>query len=139
MAKKKVVELKKKSRLDAFKILRENEGFPVPPRKAMSQAKKATKMLGYPVAPYTNTNPIQLFNWAKQEWGKLGRWQSLATPVVLLVGLLTWQKEQAVQEEYMGNSEKAKARRLAAQIYRVAEEPKRKRKLLGIIPLPGGK
>lgn len=139
MARKKVVELKKKSRLDAFKILRGSEGFPVPPRKAMSQARKATKALGYPVAPYTNTNPVQLFNWAKLEWIKLGRWQSLATPVILLVVLRTWQKEQTVQEEYMGNSDKAKARRLAAQIYRVAEPPQRKRKLLGIIPLPGGK
>ena len=139
MAKKKVVELKKKSRLDAFKILRGSEGFPVPPRKAMSQAKKATKALGYPVAPYTNTNPIQLFSWAKQEWSKMGRWQSLVAPVVLLVALRTWDKEQAVQEEYMGMSDKARARRLAAQIYRVDEPPKRKRKLLGIIPLPGGK
>ena len=137
MAKNKVGELKKKSRLDAFKILRGSEGFPVPPRKAMSQARKATKKLGYPVAPYTNTNPIQLFNWAKLEWGKLGRWQAIATPVILIVGMLTWDKERTVQEEYRGNSDKARARRLAAQAYRFAEPTRRKKKLLGIIPLPG--
>jgi hypothetical protein len=126
MAKKKVVELQKKSRLDALKIMRGSEGFPVPPRKAMAQARKATKKLGYPVAPYTNTNPLQLFNWAKLEWAKLGKWQTLATPVILLVGLLTWNKEQAIQEEYNANTDKARARRLAAQAYRFTAPPKRK-------------
>ena len=137
MANKKVAELKRKSRFDALKILREHEGLPLPPRKAMAQAKKASKKRGYPVAPYPNANPIQLYRWAKVEWDKLGRWQSLAAPVALIVGLMTWEKERALQEEYQAQTDKAVARRLAARAYNLLEQPKRKRKLLGFIPLPG--
>ena len=51
----------------------------------------------------------------------------LATPVILLVGLLTWNKEQAnSRKEYNANTDKARARRLAAQAYRFTAPPKRK-------------
>jgi hypothetical protein len=135
--KKKVTELRRKSRFNALKILREHSGLPMPPRKAMSQAKKASKEMGYPVAPYPNASSLQLYRWAKTEWDKLGRWQTLAAPAAIVSALLTWEKERALQEEHQGQSDKAEARRLAARaLYRI-EQPKRKRKLLGFIPLPG--
>lgn len=138
MAKKnKVAELKRKSRFDALTLLKDTGGLPIPPRKAMSQAKKATRERGYLVSPYPNSNPIKLYNWAKVEWEKLGRWQSLAAPVAIIAALLTWEKERNLQEEYSSRSDKAAARRLAAKAYNLIERPKRKRKLLGFIPLPG--
>lgn len=136
-AKKKVEELQRKSRFDALKILREQQGFPVSPRKAVSQARKATKERGYLVSPYPNSNPIQLYNWAKSEWAKLGKWQSLAAPIALIVALRTWEKERALQQDYQGQSDKAEARRLAAKAYNLIDRPRPRRKLLGIIPLPG--
>jgi hypothetical protein len=135
--KKKVTELRRKSRFDALRILREHEGLPVAPRKAMAQARKASKQRGYPVAPYPNANPLQLYRWAKVEWDKLGRWQSLAGPVAIISALLTYEKERAVQDEYHSRSDKAEARRLAASTLYRLEQPKPKRKLLGFIPLPG--
>lgn len=135
MANKKVDELKKKSRRDALGILRAEQGLPLPPRKAVAEAKKATKERGYLVAPYPKANPIQLFNWGKDEWQKLGRWQMLAAPVAIFVALTTWEKERALQEEYSSQSDKLAARRLAN---RLMEKPKpKKKKLLGFIPLPG--
>jgi hypothetical protein len=138
MAKNKVEELQKKSRFEALRMLRESQGFPVPPRKAVSQAKKTSKKLGYPVAPY-KANPIELYRWGRHEWEQLGRWRGLAAPVALLVALTTWEKEKGLQEEYWSNTEKARARRAAVEAYRLAQRMPRKRKLLGIIPLPGRK
>ena len=134
----KVDELQKKSRLDALKILGATEGLPVSPRKAMSQAKKATKARGYPVSPYPKDNPIQLYQlykWGREEWNKLGKWQPLVTPVMILVALMTWEKERNLQDEYAYRSTKIRARRMA---FDLIDGPKpKKRKLLGFIPLPG--
>jgi hypothetical protein len=116
--------------------LRPRLGFPLPPRKAMAQAKKASKELAYPVAPYPRANPLQLYRWSAEEWKRLGRWQTLATPVVLLVGLLTWEKEKALQDAYIDQLEKAETRRFAASLYGAYGRAPRKKKLLGIIPLP---
>ncbi len=137
--KNKVIELRRKSRLDALKLLQKPEGLPLPPRKAMAQAKKAGKKLGYPVPPYPNSNPIQLyqlFKWAREEWNKLGRWQSLAAPVAALVALTTWEKELTIQKEYYIQLAEEKARQVAASDNPV-EAPKQRRKLFGIVPLPG--
>lgn len=137
MANKKVVELKRKSRLDALNILKAEQGLPLPPRKAMSQAKKATKATGYLVSPYPKANPIQLYNWAKEEWNKLGKWQSLAAPIALISALLTLEKEVSLREDYNSRSDKAEARRLAARLMVAPPAKPKKRKLLGFIPLPG--
>ncbi len=136
MANKKVDELQRKSRLDALKMLRASQGLPMPPRKAVAQAKKATKERGYLVSPYPQANPIQLYNWAKEEWNKLGRWQSLAAPAAIIAALLTWEKERGLQAEYASQSDKIEARRLALSLMD-APKKKQKRKLLGFIPLPG--
>lgn len=138
-ADKKVTDLRRKSRFSALRTLSQQRGLPVKPRKAMAQARKASKERGYLVAPYPNANPLQIFNWAKTEWTRLGRWQSLAAPVAVVVALLTWEKEMALQEEEQALADKAATRRLAARVYNMAEadKPKKKRKLLGFIPLPG--
>ena len=138
MAKKtEVAELQRKSRFDALKILRESEGVPISPRKAMARARKASKQLGYPVKPYSDANLFQLFKWARIEWDKLGKWKSLAAPVAIISALLTWEKERALQVEYRARYEKAAARRLATRAIFGTGTPKRKRRLLGFIPLPG--
>ncbi|MEA2574339.1 MAG: hypothetical protein QOH93_1637, partial [Chloroflexia bacterium] len=96
-------ELKKerqKSRFAAMEALRENKGFPLPPRKAMSQANKASKKLAYPLPPYAGANFIQLYRWAQFEWKRLGKWQWVVLPVVVLNVLLTWDREKALQDRY---------------------------------------
>ena len=135
--KKKVTELRRKSRFDALKILREHEGLPISPRKAISQANKASKKRGFLVAPYPNANPIQLYKWGQSEWDKLGRWQSLAGTVAIVSALLTWEKERTLQEEYKGKADKAEARRLATRLYNQVDRPRKRRKLFGLIPIPG--
>src|SRR5206468_1523718 len=92
-----ITALRQKSRVAAEESLKEREGFPIPPRKAMAQAKKASKGLPYPLPPYAVANPLQLYRWAADEWRSLGRWQGLAAPVVALAALLTWEKERALQ------------------------------------------
>ncbi len=134
--KDKVQSLREKSKSVAAKTLEHKGGFPVPPRKAMSQAKKASKKMSYPIAPYPAANPLQLYRWAQAEWRGLGRWQGLAAPVIVLVALLTWEKEQHIQEERWFDIDKAATKAYAAKVYGAFGRGKRKRKLLGIIPLP---
>ena len=137
--KDKVKKLREKSKFAAMEGLRPPDRWPVPPRKAMSKAKKASKGLPYALAPYPSANRLQLYRWAEAEWKSLGRWQGLALPVMLVVGLLTWEKEKALQEAYRFRLEKAETRQFAARLYGAFGRPRRKRKLLGIIPLPGGR
>lgn len=141
MAKKdKVRELRQKSRFAAMEGLRPRGGFPIAPRKAMSQAKKASKDLAYPIAPYPGANPLQLYRWAEQEWWKLGKWQRVALPVMVVVALRTWEKEKEVQEARWQEVDRIEAKRRAAQMYGAFGPAKpKKRKLLGFIPMPGGK
>ena len=140
MAKKdKAQELRQKSRFAAMEGLRPVGGFPIAPRKAMAQAKKSSKRLPYPIPPYPGVNPLQLFRWAQYEWWKLGRWQSVAAPVAALVALLTWEKEKHLKEARGFEVERVEAKERAAELYGAYGRPARKRKLLGIIPLPGRK
>lgn len=136
----KVKELKQKSRSTATEVLESGRGFPTPPRKAIKQAKKVSRKLPYPLPPYPGANPAQLYRWAQYEWRKLGRWQSLALPIIIIGGLLTWEKEKALQEAGWGEIERIEAKRLAAETYSAfGKPPTSKRKLLGFIPFPGGK
>ena len=136
MAKKdRAIELRQKSKFAAMEGLRRREGFPVPPRKAMSQARKTSKKLPYPLAPYPSANPLQLYRWAAAEWQTLGRWQGLAAPVVILVALLTWEKEKAMREGYMAQVDKVRVRQQAAEVYGAYGRRPKRRKLLGVIPL----
>jgi hypothetical protein len=140
MAKKdKKEELRQKAHFAAMEATKPKGGFPVPPRKAMARANRASKKLPYPVPPYPGANPMQLFRWAQVEWWKLGRWQGMAGPVVALVGLLTWEKEKDRQEAWRRQVDKIEVKQMAREMYGVYGQPKRRRKLLGLIPLPGGK
>src|SRR5205814_10398610 len=96
--KNKVSKLREKSRIAALEGLRSKPGFPVPPRKAMSLAKKKSKKSAYPLPPYPGANPLMIFQWARGEWQQLGKWQRLALPVILVVGLTTWEKEAQLRE-----------------------------------------
>ena len=99
MAKKNQLQsLRDRARRTATKELEGRDGFPIAPRKAMSQAKKASKNLPYPMAPFATVNLLQLYRWAQAEWQSLGRWQGLATPIIIVVALLTWEKEKALQD-----------------------------------------
>jgi hypothetical protein len=134
----KVKELRQRSMYAAMEGLRPRLGFPVPPRKAMARAKKASKNLPYPLPPYPKTNPLVLYRWASEEWRRLGKWQSFVAPVAIISALLTWEREKALQEERWAALDKAAARREAAEVYGAyGQRPARRRKLLGIIPLPG--
>ena len=135
----KVKELKQKSRFAAMESLRPRDSFPVPPRKAIKVAKKASKNLPYPVSPYPGADPVQVYRWAQQEWWKLGRWQNLALPFIVIVGLLTWEKEKAIQDARWDEIELGETKQLAAETYGAFGRPPKKRKLLGIIPHPGNK
>ena len=136
MAKKdKVKELKQKSRFAAMEGLRPRGGPPVPPRKAMGQARKVSKKLTYPVAPYPGAGPMQVYRWAQYEWRGLGKWQGLALPVILLSALRTWQKESALRERRGAEVDKIEVKQMAREMY-LAPERKKGRKLFGVIPLP---
>lgn len=137
MAKKdNIKELRRKSRFAAMEGLRPTGGFPIAPRKATSQAKKASKKLSYPLPPYPGVNPLQLYRWAQFEWWQFGRWQRVVAPVAILVGLLTWEKERELQEQRWEELEKVETKRVAAQTYGAYGRTSKRRKLLGIIPLP---
>jgi hypothetical protein len=142
MAKKdKTKELKQKSRFAAMEGLRGGSGgLPVPPRKAMRQARKATKKLGYPVSPYPGAGPFgfRVYGWAAHEWGLLGRHQRTVLPFVILSAILTWRKEMALREKHQEAVERMRLKHKAEQLYLTPDRPKR-RKLFGFIPLPGGK
>ncbi len=140
MAEKEMIKkARQKSRFAAMEAMRENRGFPVPPRRAMSQAKKASKKLAYPLPPYTGANPVQLYRWAHFEWRKLVRGRQVVLPFVMLNALLTWEREKELQDRYWEQLEHAKTKELAARAYGAYGPQPKKRKLLGIIPLPGGK
>lgn len=137
--KDKIKKARQKSKFAAMEALRDNKGFPIPPRKAMSRAKKASKKLAYPLPPYAGANPVQLYRWGQFEWRKLGRWQRVVLPVVVLNALLTWERERELQDHYWDLVDRAQAKEVAAQAYGAYGPRPRKRKLLGIIPLPGRK
>lgn len=135
----KAEEAKRKSRELAKKELDRRRGFPVPPRKAMSEAKKANKGLLYPLPPYANPNPISMFLWARQEWDSLGRWKTFALPFIILTALLTWEKEKAMQEDYYYLLDRQELKEDFRALYVTDEEKQSRRKLFGLIPLPGGR
>ncbi len=141
MAKKeKVEQLRRKSRFAAMEGLRPRGGLPVSPRKAAARAKKASKKLAYPLPPYPGASLPQLYGWARHEYWKLGRWRNLAIPVAILSALLTWEREHEMKEARWAELENEYNRRKAAEIYVSSGRPKPgRRKLLGLIPLPGGK
>jgi hypothetical protein len=134
MAKKdKVGELRAKSKFAAMEGLRPKNAFPLPPRKAMSQAKKASKGLAYPLPPYPNAGLPSLYRWASAEWRSLGRWQSLALPVIAIVALRTWEQERMLQDEYDAQLLKEETRRAAIDLYVAREQPQQRKKFFGII------
>ena len=57
---------------------------------------KRSKHLMYPLAPYAGSNIFLLWYWAWKEWKSLGKWQRVAFRVIILVALLTWEKETAL-------------------------------------------
>jgi hypothetical protein len=134
----KKIELRQKSRFAAMEGLRPHNGLPIPPRKAMSQAKRASKKLAYPVPPYAGTFlPVLLVD-AVAEWDKLGKWKQFAAPVVALVALRTWGQEVRKREQFQVMVERRAAKTTVAELYgnRYLARPER-RKLFGVIPLPG--
>jgi hypothetical protein len=140
MARKdKIKQARQKSKFAAMEALRENRGFPVPPRKAMSRAKKASKKLTYPLPPYAGANPVQLYKWARFEWRRLGKWQGVVLPFVVLNALLTWDRERELQDRYWDHLERSETKETAAQAYGAYGPRPKKRKLFGVIPLPGQK
>lgn len=138
--KDKLKKERRKSRFAAMEAMRRTQGFPMPPRKAMSRAKKSSKNLAYPLPPYAGAGPLQMFRWAQFEWKKLGRWQRVAAPVVVLSALLTWEKEVAMQEQRWDEIEHAQTKRAAAELYgahgpSVYTQRTKRRKLFGLIPV----
>jgi hypothetical protein len=118
MAKKdKITELRQKSRIVALEGLQRQPGFPVPPRKAMSLARKKSKKLAYPLSPYPGANLLLLFQWARGEWQSLGKWQRLALPIIVLVGVTTWEKENGLREATMKRIEHEETLRFAQELY----------------------
>ena len=135
----KVKEQKQKARFAAMEGLKPSSSFPIPPRKAMGLAKKSSKGLSYPLAPYPHANLLKMYRWGEFEWRKLGRWQMLALPFIIIVALRTWEKEIAIQEEGQAKVERNAAKQEAADIYGAFGKRTKKRKLFGLIPLPGRK
>ena len=135
---KKVEKLRQQSMFAAMEGLRPRLGPPVPPRKAMSSAKKASKGLLYPLAPYPTASKRDVYRWANEEWKKLGKWQSLTAPIIVISALLTWEKEKALQDAYWDVQEKAEAKQRAAEVYGAFGRKPKRRKFL-FIPLPGRK
>src|SRR6476659_6250736 len=130
--KDKVKKLREQSRFAAMEGLRPKSGWAVPPRKAMAQAKKASKDLAYPLAPYPTANRMQLLRWAQTEWRSLGPWQGLALPFLIVTALRTWEKEKAIQEVRQFDLDKADTQLFAAHLYGAYGRPKPKRKLLDL-------
>jgi hypothetical protein len=132
-------KLRQEVRALADKGLRPGHAFPVPPRKAMAEARKASKKLSYPVPPYAGASLLELARWVRSEWAQLGRWRSLALPVIVITALLTWEREKALQEAWWVRMEQAALKRRAAEMYGAFGPRRRGKKLLRIIPLPGRK
>ena len=131
-------ELRQKSRFAAMDGLRPHNGLPIPPRQAMKQAKRASKKLAYPVPPYAGTFlPVLLMD-AAAEWDKLGKWKRFAAPAVALVALRTWEREAEKREKFQVVVERRAVKTTVAELYgsRFMAKPER-RKLFGVIPLPG--
>ena len=123
-----LTKLRQKSRIAALEGLRSQPGFPTPPRKAISLAKKKSKGLDYPLPPYPGTNLLLLFQWARGEWQSLGRWKQLALPVIALVALTTWEKESQLREARYDNIDREQATRLANDLYIQASTKPKPRK-----------
>jgi hypothetical protein len=118
MAKKTEIKtLRRKSRIAALEGLRNQQGFPVPPRKAMSLARKKSKGLSYPLPPFPGGNPLLLFQWARGEWKALGRYKRLALPVIAFVALTTWEKEREMQEARWDEIERNETIQFANDLY----------------------
>ena len=129
-------KLREQSRKTVQESLRESGARLESPRKAMSRAKKLSKGLPYPVAPYAGAGLPTLYRWARVQWDELGRYQRLALPVMAWVALRTWEKEQRLKEERWFQIEKLATKQYAGEIYG-AFGLRKKRKLFGVIPLPG--
>ena len=131
-------ELRQKSRFAAMEGLRPHDGLPLPPRIAMRHARRASKKLGYPLPPYAGTFlPILLLD-AKREWDKLGKWQRVALPAMVLVGLVTWEQEIEKRERFQVTVDRSATKARAAEVLASQRLSRlRKRKLFGVIPLPG--
>ncbi|MEO8289281.1 MAG: hypothetical protein ABI670_22975 [Chloroflexota bacterium] len=134
--KKELRKQKGKARRVALEGLRSTGGFPVPPRKAMSQAKKRSKALDYPIAPYAGYSLLSLFRWGQTEWQSLGKWQKLTLPVVAIVTLTTWEKELELREKRWEQIDREESRQIAATSYGAYGPAKRKKSLLSKLPLP---
>ena len=131
----KVTELKQKSRFAAMEGFKPRVGLPVPARRAMRKARKASKKLPYPVPPYSGAWSFQLYQWGRQEWWKLGKEQRRALPFIVLSALLPARQEVAIRAKSEEAFERAALKRMATAMYPAPDKSKR-RKLLGIIPLP---
>ena len=118
-----VKKLRRKSRIAALEGLRNQPGFPVPPRKAMSLAKKKSKSLAYPLPPYPAANPLLLYQWARGEWQSLGRFKKLALPVIALVALTTWEKEQMMKDARWDQVEREQTVQFANDLYAKTTTP----------------
>jgi hypothetical protein len=112
-----ITTLKGKSRIAAFKGLRSQRGFAVPPRKAMSLARKKSKGLAYPLPPYAGENLLVLFQWVRGEWKALGKYRRLALPIIALVALTTWEQEYLKREARWDEVEREETLRLANELY----------------------
>ncbi len=135
----KVKKQRQKAMFAAMEGLRPIGGFPLPPRKAMSKAKKASKKLDYPVPPYAGVNLWKLYKWASFEWKQLGHRPALVTPVAILVALLTWEREKELQEARWEQLERIETKHYAATLYGAFGRRPRRKKLFGVIPMPGGR
>lgn len=110
--------------LDSFK---RQSGFPVRPRRAMALAKKQSKTLPYPLAPYP-VNLLLLFQWARGEWQSLGRHKKVALPVIILVALTTWEKEYFRREARWDDIERQETEQLARKLFLESIGTPRKRR-----------
>jgi hypothetical protein len=129
MAKKAEIKtLRRKSRIAALDGLQSQPGFPVPPRKAMSLARKKSKGLSYPLPPFPGGNPLLLFQWARGEWQALGRYKRLALPFIAFVALTTWEKEREMQETRWDEIERNETVQFANDLYIRASTGPMKRK-----------
>lgn len=126
MAKKSEIKtLRQKSRIAALEGLRSQKGFPVPPRKAMSLAAKKSKGLPYPLPPFAGGNLLLLFQWARGEWQSLGRHKKFALPIIALVALTTWEKENEMREARWDEIERDQTIRFANDLYIKVTTPKK--------------
>jgi hypothetical protein len=129
-------KLRKEAKAAARKSQRRMQITVLRPVRAIREANKLSKSRSYPLPPYQGLGEVAIFRWLWQEWKRLGRYQRVATPVLFLVGFLTWQQERETRRVRLDALEKADVRRYAAELYGGYGVHKR-RKLFGKIPLPG--